>query len=325
MIQANCVLGTPVILKRVVTVMVHKRNVIAASTGWFLLLLLCGGCITHPLGVRDPVAPTAFPEHDLVPLRDHACVSHAPFYGYNATCWRSWPQDWRGCPPQDPSMVIGEGSPFEDDVEIIGEDPSGGSQVPTLAPIPMPEGAGPLDPVPTELVPTEPVPTDMMPEIPDDGLIDNTSANPGSDGTLDTPPEEDAGESTEVDPVQPPADSAPPQEPSQTRDEPESEPVAAKVVAAAATEEAPAYVATANRVDVRFGNVVSLVVHDGSITADDDAAMPNQNASTPRVFQSRVRPIPPTSPERAQPNRLAIFDTEKASSDLESAKPSATQ
>ncbi len=293
--------------------MVHIRKAITASTGWFLLLLLSGGCVTHPLGVRDPVAPTAFPEHDLVPLRDHACVTHTPFYGYNATCWRPWPQDWRGCPPQDPGMVIDEGTLLEDGIEIVDEGPSDDGRIPTLAPIPMPE-----DPMPEDTRPPDPLP----PEIFDDAPPDNAPADPGSDATPDAAPEEDAAETIEADPVEVPTPASP-QEPSQTLDQPQSEPVAV-TVAVFTAEEATRHIATSNRVDVRFGNVVSMAVHDRSIAATDEA-MPEPSASTQRVFHWPVQLILPFSPERAQPNRLAVFDTEKGTSDLEADEPAATQ
>ncbi|HYW80511.1 MAG TPA: hypothetical protein VE890_13090, partial [Thermoguttaceae bacterium] len=208
--------------------MVHNRNSITASTGWLLLLLLCGGCITHPLGVRDPVAPTAFPDHDLVPLHKQADVAKARFYGYNATCWRPWPMDWQGCPPQDSGMVLDQNVPFQPGMEFVDEVPQDGIPhadvpAPTLAPIPVSEGAGPAPKVPEPYspFPAEPVPTDMMPEISEEGPPSDDPAKPDFNSSPGVPTKADP---VEVNPIEPePAElptPAVPQKPEQTHLEP---------------------------------------------------------------------------------------------------------
>ncbi len=60
----------------------------------------------------------------IVPKAGHECgimLSHGPFFGYNATCWRDWPEGWVACPIQEIHPV--------EVIEIPAEQ-SGGPQPP---------------------------------------------------------------------------------------------------------------------------------------------------------------------------------------------------
>ena len=69
----------------------RKRQQIGATLVLLLLLTVavsgCAGPLTSCLTLQrtDPCHPNC----GYVEL---------PFFGYNATCWRPWPQGWVGCP-----------------------------------------------------------------------------------------------------------------------------------------------------------------------------------------------------------------------------------
>ncbi len=59
-----------------------------------------GGCaVMHDLGFRPHDPSLVIPRNNYMPRGARVCPLAPGFYGYYATCWSPWPDEWEGCPP----------------------------------------------------------------------------------------------------------------------------------------------------------------------------------------------------------------------------------
>lgn len=82
--------------------MVYSAKAKTLSAVWgTLLLLLCGsGCYVsaNHWGLSICGTGCLFPFQGRAQRCGHACAGGSECYGYNATCWRPWPEHCPGCP-----------------------------------------------------------------------------------------------------------------------------------------------------------------------------------------------------------------------------------
>ena len=72
-------------------------------TKWALILGFCltTGCQTSNIITRTDHKQRYVPGRHSLKNSDYAIPCYEPpFYGYNGTCWRTWPSDWVACPEE---------------------------------------------------------------------------------------------------------------------------------------------------------------------------------------------------------------------------------